>query len=137
MTQIRKILLAYGVPLACLTVFYWVASDGHRPDGSPIREALYWIFFLILPLGYASFTVHLLPLVLCLPRQRLRARVISLLGGLVAPIIHAIAIAVDSDPLWGYWIWLLPITYCAGVAVVAMATTLTMKATRSWSRDRT
>ena len=136
MTRTGKLLLAYGVPLTFLTLFYWVASDGHRLDGSPIRGLLYWTFFLILPLGYASFAVHCLPLVLCTRRQRARARAISLVGGLVAPIILVVSMAASDDGEAWIAVIAVPLVYCGGVIVGALATSLTMKAMTRWSRHR-
>ena len=127
-----KVLVGYGIPLAALTVFYWVASDGNRPDASPLRGLLYWIFFLILPLGYATFVVHFL-LTLCSPEQLRKARTISLLGGLVAPAFFLMSILTSDDGEAFMGLLALPLVYCFGVIVVAV---VTVPALKIWSSTK-
>ena len=134
MSQRNRILLGYGIPLACLLVFYWVASDGHHPDASPKRTLLYWLFFLILPVGFGAFIIHL-TLTICTADQRRRAMPLAFIGGLLGPVFLGIAIATSTDGEAAMGLIAMPLAYCVAAPIAGVLAILAIK-TYDYFRNR-
>jgi hypothetical protein len=54
-----RVCAVYLPILAAIFAWFWLASNGGKIDGSNHRDACYFVYLVIFPLGIAAFLIHL------------------------------------------------------------------------------
>ena len=132
MSHRKIVVIGYGVPLAALFAFRWLASQGFPLGGNPHRQLLDFLEILVLPAGVAMFVVHFLA-TFCSRGQAICVIVCALLGGLLGPLLlHCkIQSVISSSPSGSEGVQiaylLIPMVYFYAVAGSGIIVVITLK----------
>ncbi len=91
-----RICAVYLPLLTTIFAWFWLESDGGRVDASPFRDALYVMYFLVLPVGISAFLIHLLA-TLGTPRTLKWRLSISVAAGCLGVFLLHVMIKTSSD----------------------------------------
>ena len=95
--KVFRIASAYLAIIVPTMLWYFIETDGgQRPDAAPHRTAVYFAFFLILPLLFTAFFMHILSAV-CSSQTFAACLIMGAISGFVGVFLLMLAIGTSSD----------------------------------------